>query len=129
MSIWHNPTERTLRFTMRDEAYEVVPNAEVTFPDFMDWLPTSRGLPLVKGLSPVDKAPRVVPTAAPAPRQKVLPEGVTAGANAVLRDSERESDDDFDDIGEDEEPGKENAAVTKTVERLQKQGVRVPGKR
>lgn len=130
MSVWHNPTEHTLRFTVRDEAYQVVPGAELTLPDFFDWLPPSRGLPLVKGPSPVDRAPRVVPTMAEKPHKAPLPLGVTSGAAAVLRE-QREIDDAYEADDEDDETtaGSESDAVAKTVEKLQKQGVRVPGKR
>lgn len=105
--------------------------------DAWDWLPPKRGLPLTKGPSPMASVPRVIPTA-PEPVKKTLPGGVTAGDRPTMR----EWDDDGDgfaeagsvgsDAGEDEavaDPKTESEAVAKTVERLKKAGVRVPGKR
>jgi len=128
MSIWHNPTTRTLNFKLRDEMYEVVPGAEVTLPDFLDWLPPSRGLPLVLGTSPMDKAPRAIPKMPPSIKRP-LPEGVTAGPNAVLREQREDEIDDDGPDDDDEESDTKSPTVTKAVEQLQKQGVRVPGKR
>lgn len=115
---------------MRDEAYEVVPNAEVTLPDFLDWLPKSRGLPLVLGMSPVDRAPRTVPKAVPAPVKKALPDGVTSGHNAILTEPREDGPDVYEGEGEEElSPEDQSGTVAKAVEALKKQGVKVPGKR
>lgn len=126
MGIWHNATSSPLRFSFRDEIYEVPPGGEVTMSDAWDWLPPKRGLPLTKGPSPAKDAPRVIPVT-PEPVKKTLPDGVTAGDRPVQRDW----DDDAEGFIETEEsaPEPESPTVAKTLEKLHKQGVKVPGKR
>jgi hypothetical protein len=123
MSIWWNSTDKTLRFSFRDEIYTVPPGGEVPMADSWDWLPPKRGLPLTKGPSPSKDAPRVIPKAVEPPKT-TLPAGVTSGRPPP----ERYWDDDGDGYVEMEPaPEPESKAVLEAVEKLKKQGVKTPG--